>query len=334
MLDVTESKLSKYVVHHVSDQLILSDEVYPQPEPLLEAAFLELAFHKVNWEEEYEFFHETNLGLNEVYTYVKSIFDQENGFLEQSKHIATHLHSSSQHPKIKAGELFIGLFENCLLGTEAKKVLAIVKIDEREIFLDVKSDADKVLVSGIDGINVKKANNVAIIIDMGADVPPLVFIKTKKKEDIVYWQERFLKIRVADETYQKTNLALTEVRKLILKEEQFTNTEKISYLNKTLDYFREEEQFSVNDYIDKVFEKAEPVQKDLIVHQVKPYETVISNSAILKAEKSYKRKIKLDSNFEIQVNVQNIDEVSDLIEVGYDEETHRKYYKIYFNEEA
>lgn len=334
MLDVTESSLKKYIVHHVSDALLLSDEVYPQPETMLEAAFAELAFHKVNWEEDYEFFHETDLGLNEVYTYVKSIFDQEDGFLDQSKYIATHLHSSSQHPKIKPGELFIGLFENCMLGSEAKRVLAIVKIDEREMFLDVKNDADRVLVNGIDGINVRKANNVAVIVDMGADEAPLVFIKTKKKEDVVYWQERFLKIRAADENYQKTNLVLTEVRKMILKEEAFTNTEKISYLNKTLDYFRSEEQFAADDYIEKVFDRVEPVQKDVIVNTVKPYETVISDSAILKAEKSYKRKIKLDSNIEIQVNVQNIDEVNDLIEVGYDESTNRKYYKIYFHEES
>ncbi|NLY81078.1 MAG: nucleoid-associated protein [Lysinibacillus sp.] len=334
MLDVTESILKKYVVHHVSDILLLSDEVYPQPETLLEAAFVELAFHKVNWEEEYEFFHETNLELNEVYTYIKSIFDQEESFLEQSRHITTHLHSASQHPNIKPGELFIGLFENCLFGAEARRVLSIVKIDEREIFLDVKSEESRVSVNGIDGINVKKANNVAIIIDMGTEEAPLVFIKTKKKEDVVYWQERFLKIRATDENYQKTNLALTEVRKMILKEENFTNTEKIHYLNKTLDYFRNEEQFDASDYIDKVFDKAEPVQKEVIAGTVKPYETIISESALLKAEKSYKRKIKLDSNIEIQVNVQNIDEINDLIEVGYDEATNRKYYKIYFHEES
>lgn len=107
----------------------------------------------------------------------------------------------------------------------------------------------------------------------------------------------------------------------------------MGFLNKTLDYFRNEEEFEVSDYIDSVFENAEPVQKDIIVNTVKPYETVISESAIEKAEKSYKRKIKLDSNIEIQVNVRDIDQVDELIEVGYDETTNRKFYKIYFQEE-
>nr|WP_106783204.1 nucleoid-associated protein [Lysinibacillus timonensis] len=334
MLDVSESSLKKYVVHHISDALVLNDEAFSQPEIMLQAAFTHLAFHKIDWDQQYEFFHETDLGLNEVYTYVKSIFDQENSFLEQSKNIATHLHSASQHPNIKAGELFIGLFDHCIWNNSSKRAVAIVKIDEREIFLDVRNDQEKVMVNGIDGINVKKINNMAVIVDMGQDEHPAVFIKTKKKEDVVYWQERFLKIKIADEHYHKTNLALTEVKKYILKEESFSNKEKLGLLNKTLDYFRNEEEFHVNEYIDTVFDVVDTAQKDIIVNTVKEYETVISESAIAKAEKSYRRKIKLDSTIEIQVNVPNIEQLNELIEVGYDETTNRKYYKIYFEEEA
>ena len=66
----------------------------------------------------------------------------------------------------------------------------------------------------------------------------------------------------------------------------------------------------------------EEVQKDVLVQTVKPYETTISESAIAKAEKSYKRKIKLiRQNIEIQVRCRDIEEVNKLIEVGYDETT-------------
>ncbi|MFJ7667541.1 hypothetical protein ACIQXI_10545 [Lysinibacillus sp. NPDC097195] len=41
-----------------------------------------------------------------------------------------------------------------------------------------------------------------------------------------------------------------------------------------------------------------------------------------------------DSAIEIQVNVRDIEQMDELIEVGYDEETNRKFYKIYFNEEV
>jgi len=333
MLEVSESKLAQYIIHFISDSLVLGEESFTQPEVMLEAAFTQLAFSKIDLEQQYEFFHETDIALNEVYTYVSAIFKEEKSFLEQSKNITTHLHSVSQHPNIKSGELFIGLFDNCFFMNEAKKIVAIVKIDEKEMFLDVKNDQNKMIIHGIDGINVKKINNMAIIVDMGEEQVPAVFMKTKRKEDVVYWQERFLKIKAADEHYHKTNLALTECKKYILKEDNFSNTEKLGLLNKTLDYFRNEDEFQVNEYIETVFDKTDSTQRDIIINSVKPYETIISESALEKAEKKYKRKIKLDSNIEIQVNVQNIEQVDELIEVGYDEATNRKYYKIYFQEE-
>ena len=333
VLEVSESKLTSYIVHGIEDNLVVGDEVYAQPEVMLEAAFTQLAFSKVKFDQPYVFFHETDVALNEVHTYAQAIFADNDQLFEQSRHIATHLHSVSNHPNIKNGSLFIGLFDNCLMGDETKKVLAIVKIDEKEIFLDVKSEQDKMIVNGIDGINVKKINNAAVIVDMGLDEAPAVFMRTRRKEDIVYWQERFLKIKVADEHYENTNLALQEMRKYILKEEAYSNPEKLNYLNKTLEYFRSEEEFQVDHYIEEVFEKPEEVQRDVIINTVKPYETIISESAIEKVENSYKRKIKLDDHIEIVVNVRDIEAVDQLIETGRDEETGRNFYKIYFEEE-
>jgi hypothetical protein len=56
-------------------------------------------------------------------------------------------------------------------------------------------------------------------------------------------------------------------------------------------------------------------------------------SAITKVEKSYKCKIRLDSNIEIQVSVRDIEQIDELIEVGDDVATNRKFYIIYFQED-
>ena len=71
MLEVNESNLAQYVVHHVSDVLVLGDEVFSEPDVMLEAAFTQLAFNKIDWDQQYEFFHETDIELNEIYSYVK-----------------------------------------------------------------------------------------------------------------------------------------------------------------------------------------------------------------------------------------------------------------------
>lgn len=108
MLEVSESKLTQYSLHFLSETLILGEEVFTQPEVMLEAAFTQLAFSKIDVEQQYEFFHESNIALNEVFTYSRAIFEQGSNFLEHSQNIAKHLHSVSQHPNIKSGELFIG----------------------------------------------------------------------------------------------------------------------------------------------------------------------------------------------------------------------------------
>ncbi|MER1985031.1 MAG: nucleoid-associated protein [Solibacillus sp.] len=333
MLEVTDSQLSQYVLHYVGDGTILTDEVYERPQLEMEAALTQLAFGKIELEQAYEFFHETSLDHNEIYNYVQAIFAERRNFLTQSKHIATHLAASSNHPGIKDGELFIGLFDNCLWNNQPKTVLSIVKVEDKELFLDVKSEDGKLAMNGVDGINVKRAYNSVVIVDMGAEEKPAVFIKTKKKEDVLYWQERFLKVKVSDESYYNTNQALIQCKKFILKEEAFSNPQKLEYLNKTLEFFRQEDEFAVDDYIEQVFERVEDVQKDILTQTIKPYETIISESAIAKVEKTYKRKIKLDDRVEIQVSVQDAEEISRIIEVGYDEVTKRKFYKIYFDEE-
>ena len=331
MLEVSESQLMKYAMHYVGEATLFGEE-YAQPNALLEATLTQLAFYKVDFEQQYEFFHATNLDLNEVYTYAMTIFEQPQSFYEESKHIATHLHTVSHHPNIKAGELFVGLFTNCYWHTDPVKALAIVKVEDKEMFLNVRNEQQKLEMDGVDGINVKKSANMVVIVQM-PDGTPAVFMKTKKKEDVVYWQEHFLKLRHVDKNFVNTNMALVECKKYILKDENFSNTAKLDYLNKTLEFFRNEETFEVERYIESVFEKVDTVQKDVLMNTVKPFETEISETAIAKVEKTYKRKIKLDEHIEIQVNVRDVEKIADVIEVGFDEATNRKFYKIYFEEE-
>ena len=101
------------------------------------------------------------------------------------------------------------------MGHQTKQVLSIVKIDEREIFLDVQSDENKVTVNEVDRITSREPSQIANIIDIG-DEPPLIFIRTKKKRDVVYWQKRrFLKISRKRSNLSKKNLALTACKKYI-----------------------------------------------------------------------------------------------------------------------
>ena len=64
-------------------------------------------------EEYYQLYHESDLVLNEVYTYVSKIFDEPEQLYEQSVNLAKHLYEQSTHPKIKGGEFYTVYFKDC-----------------------------------------------------------------------------------------------------------------------------------------------------------------------------------------------------------------------------
>lgn len=336
MIEVSDSQLSRYAIHVVGNAnegtVTLSNDVLHATTLELEAAWTDVAFQKFEQMEEYRFFHESSLTLHDMYVYATEIFRSESEFLLQSQLIAKHLHNASTHPNIKEGELFVGLFENVAWVDRAVRVLAIMKIDDKETFINVSQQDGQLHVSDVAGISVKRPNNTALIVQLAED-DVRVFVRTRKKDETLYWTERFLQAKIADESYVKTNEALKLCKKLITKDDTFSNTEKIDYLTKTLDYFYESEQLSPTNYVNAVFDEPEEALRDTVVTMLTPLATPISLSAVEKAEKSYKRKIKLDEHIEIQVTMNSQDDVARFIETGIDE-SGRKYYKLYYSEES
>ena len=62
--------------------------------------------------EEYSFTHTTSLDYNEVYNFVKAIFENHEELHNSSKKIAQELYQQTNHPNIKDGELYVALFSN------------------------------------------------------------------------------------------------------------------------------------------------------------------------------------------------------------------------------
>ncbi|PPA83913.1 hypothetical protein C4A75_14440 [Brevibacillus laterosporus] len=337
MLDLSHCKLVSFVIHYIgsaleTNSLVLMENTIEEIDIATENAFKQLAFNRFNENEKCEFYHESQIELNEVYSFSKGIFRDRNTFIENSKNIAKHLNAVSRHPNIKGGELFIALFEGCKYNEESTNILAIVKIEDKEEFLDIHSEKKGFSVKSIYGINPKQMNKVCLIFDFENNEPHRVFINTRKKDELVYWKDDFLKIQPQENDFFKTNILLQECRSFILKKSNFTPNEKVEYLTKSLDYFKNEKEFKASKYISKTFnKKVENVSQ--LEDNLRNYETVISDEAIHKMEKKYSKSIKLDSDVQIKINVKNIEDLSTVIEKGFDSDRKMNYYKIYFAEE-
>ena len=120
------------------------------------------------------------------------------------------------------------------------------------------------------------------------------------------------------------------------EEFEITKTDQIDYLNRSIDYFKKNEQFNEKEFAQAVFEHTNVInsfkkfkgdfQHEHDHHIVSEFE--ISNPAVKKQSRVFKSVLKLDRNFHIYIHGDK-----DLIERGVDEDG-RKYYKIYYNVES
>jgi hypothetical protein len=122
----------------------------------------------------------------------------------------------------------------------------------------------------------------------------------------------------------------------VLPEEfEVTRTDQIDYLNRSIGYFKSNEQFNEEEFKKDVFNSPEVIRS--FEGYKKTYEDAsdfnlssefeISSPAVKKQSRVFKSVLKLDRNFHIYVHGNR-----ELIEKGVEEDG-RKFYKIYYTEE-
>ena len=100
-----EADIKTICLHLVGNKLADENCVFSKKEIVIDSELNTLLssyfLSSFKSEEYYKFYHETNLSLNEVYTYVTDAFNQPNSIQKQSVKLAKHLYNQSTHPNIK-----------------------------------------------------------------------------------------------------------------------------------------------------------------------------------------------------------------------------------------
>jgi hypothetical protein len=347
MVDFGTATLSKLIIHKVGNKLLedgvtLSGELIDLKgkddlQKVLNTYFLtpfrEPVYH--------HFHHVSSIDLNEIYSIVNELFQSTRGFLKKSKDIANILYEYSNHPKIKSGELYVAYFEDCNINNELTDAIGIFKSENKDTFLKIAEEDQYLTVDHEDGINIKKLDKGCLIFNVDADEGFRVCVlDNQNAQEAQYWKDEFLKLKpVADNYFQTKNyLSLTKdfVTGRLDEDFEITKTDQIDYLNRSIDYFKKNEQFNEKEFAQAVFEHTNVInsfkkfkgdfQNEHDLHIVSEFE--ISNPAVKKQSKVFKSVLKLDRNFHIYIHGDK-----DLIERGVDEDG-RKFYKIYYNVES
>lgn len=349
MITCFESVIESLSIHYIGNKsknelctfseepLFLLDEHLP---PLLLDYFIK-PFEKM--QESFGFSHLATMELNEVFHYAKGIFHNEISFHEAGIGIAKHLYNISTHPNIKAGELYIARFKNILVDGVETEVIGIFKSETKEPYLKVQNEGNFFqLQYELNAINIKKLDKGCLIFNQDEEegYKVMVIDQTNKNSEALYWIDLFLQLKVRNDEFNKTNNVLTVYKNFISegvdKDIELTKPEKIDLLNRSIKYFKEKDQFNLDEFNNEVIGHEHGAK--LFMQYKDDYEQrygaeiddqfEISDAAVKKQARIYKSVLKLDRNFHIYIHGN-----SELIEKGVDENG-RKYYKIYYQEES
>jgi hypothetical protein len=348
MIEYPKTTLEKVAVHSVgnktnNESLYLSKSPLNLSDPKVKELLLKYFLQQFGDQEMYSFsFSNGDFTMNPVFKYVAESFDTSSSFHKNSINLAKHLFELSTHPKIKSGDLFVAHFDDIILEDEVTEAIGLFKSETRQEFLKVDSSQDDFVIRYDDGINIDSLDKACLIFNTFKDQGFRVCIidKFNRGLEAQYWRDNFLQVKRCSDEYHHTKEMMTITKNFVVKqmpkEQDVSKPEQIELLNRSLDYFKNNDSFKKKDFEKKILKDTEIIKafRDYDksyreAHNVEPADQFdISPQAVKKQTKAFKSVIKLDKNFLIYVQGD-----SELIKQGVEKDG-RKFYKIYFDKET
>lgn len=348
MIDFSTVALKKMAIHFVGNKgkeegVFISKDIFTFFRKEVEESFLQYfiePFRKVA--EFYNFYHPTEIELNEVKSFATALFKETSAFEEVAGKIAKTLYDRSEHPNINSGELFVSYFTGCTFNGETVDAIGIYKSELKDTFIKLQQAGGSYDYQLDYGININEIDKACIILNTKQDDRFIVTVldNLNKSKEAKYWMDDFLKLISCQDSFHFTKSYLDIAKKFVTEgmPEIFdvSKADKIDYLNKSINYFKKNDHFAEEDFLQDVFQHTEVIDTFTQFKNKYSYDNQvvldndfnISNQAVKKQAKVFKSILKLDRNFHIYIHGSK-----ELIEKGTDADG-RKFYKIYYEQEA
>jgi len=340
-------EIESVAVHHIGskpadDGIILSKSILPVDRNTQDN-LLTYFLSSFKFEEYFNLTHESDLELNEVYSFVTQIFNDPDLLFEQSVNLAKHLYEQSNHPKIKPGELFVVYFRDCPMGAGTVDAVGLFKAETKDTFLKVLPGPEGFNIESELGFNINKLDKGCLIFNAEPGNGYLVSIvdSVNRSTDAQYWVDQFLHVRPRNDEYYQTKNVLNLCKNFVMnrmpEEYEVSKADQVEILNKSVKFFKESEQFDMDDFTSEVL--SDPG----MINSFKSYKASfeeekdvqitdnfsISEAALKKQSRVFRSIIKLDKNFHIYIHGDKQNIVK-----GFDQESGMHFYQLFFREES
>ncbi|MEP5600829.1 MAG: nucleoid-associated protein, partial [Algibacter sp.] len=209
MITRKNASISKFIIHKVgnkfndtknafSEKVVEFDEAsYDLMLPFLLRPFSSLV-------QTHRFNHHADITLNEINSYSTQLFNDDEAFIDMSKHIVTHLYEQSTSAQIKTGDVLIVLFEGIEFRDMTTNAIGIFKIESKVNFFQtyLENNSYDVLVQA--GISSKKVDKGCLILNQADTEGKIILTVDNNSYDAQYWINQFLNIKYADDANNHT----------------------------------------------------------------------------------------------------------------------------------
>ena len=347
-LDFTDAKIKDLAIHRIGNRLreegyFLSKKKTDVRDTEAHDMLLKFFTGEFTTPEFYQFTHPTDVNNNDVNNLAGQMFNKKTDFLDFSSDLAKLLYSKTNHPKVNGGEVYVATFNGVSLNGEGMSALGIFKSEIKTPFMKVLHKTDIYDYEFDEGINLKAIDKACIILHTATDDGYRVCIHDRqgKGEEALYWKGEFLGLKPCADDYHKTrqfmSLCKDYIKDQLPQEFEVQKTDQIDMLNKSVAFFKQNEQFDYKNFTREVIQephimksfgrfKDEYEQKNSLALGD---DFEINASAVKSQSRVFKSVLKLDKNFHVYVHGNK-----DMIEKGFDDEKGLSYYKLFFREES
>ena len=349
MINLYSAQIESLSIHRVGNKskaegLFVSQDPYPLSDeltPLIKEFFFKSFREKE--ESYYKFEHEADLEFHDLFNIAKKIFDNPSATHLLSEEIAKHLYAQSEHPHIKAGELYIVHLDNILIDNNKTDAIGIFKSELKQDFLKFRESGTNLEMILEQGINLNKLDKGALIFNHKEEEGYKVLSVDSNRYDTKYWLESFLGVSAFedDNFYTKKYLKFCQDFAKDVVRPAEDKKEEVLFMNRAVNHFAKNDAFEETAFVNEVLENPDliPEFKHYKTEQAPKYkiedltEFPISNKAVSSQRKKIKNVISLDTNIQIKMDFINPESAEKFVEKGWDEEKQMYYYLVYFNKE-
>lgn len=287
-------------------------------------------------------FSNDDFTLNPVYQFVVNMFEHQDEFHENSINLAKHLVGASQHPNIKAGDFYVARFSGINVAEQVVNAIGIFKAENKETYLKLKGTNGRFSLQADEGTNIRKLDKGCLILNMDQEAGfKICIVDNANAQEAQFWKQSFLNVKPWSDAFHHTQnfMSLTKQYVADQLEEEFSvsRADQIDLLNRSVNFFKNREQFDQREFETEVLADAEVIEsfrkfgkqyaQNFNVDIEDNFE--ISAQAVKRQARVFKSVLKLDKNFHVYIHGNR-----DLIEKGFDEVMGKNYYKIYFDQES